>query len=103
MGGRYGGVGMTKLHRVYSSLKMHEWVVTQNVFRENWGVNCVKHKAPIFKHDSKTKKKSENCHAQRHQCELGICAAIVRKGEKTEYDAIYIYMWLKLMEAFISV
>ena len=56
VGGRYGGVGMTKLHRVYSSLKMHEWVVTQNVFRENWGVSCVKHKAPIFKHDSKTKK-----------------------------------------------
>ena len=37
-------------------------------------------------------KKSENCHAQRHQCELGICAAIVRKGEKTEYDAIYLYV-----------
>ena len=57
VGGRYGSVGVIKLHRVYSSLKMHEWVVTQNVFRDNWSVDCVKHmlKLPIFKHDSKTK------------------------------------------------
>ena len=82
---------------------MHEWVVTQNVFRDNWGVDCVKHMLKLQSSSMIQKQNSENCHAQRHQCELGICAAIVRTGEKTEYDAIYIYMWLKLMEAFISV
>ena len=92
VGGRYGGVGVTKLHRVYSSLKMHEWVVTQNVFRENWGVNCVKHKAPIFKHDSKTKKIWKLPRAAASMWAWHMCSYCEERRKDWIWCYIYLYV-----------